>query len=53
MAFGGAKLAFSDHRASPDNSQVCTCRQLFRREAAVIAIALAREERFGVFGGGR
>src|SRR5207248_10790120 len=53
VPFRHAELALADDARRSDHREVGTGRELFRREAAVIVLAFAREDRVGVCRGER
>src|SRR6266581_3208859 len=53
FALSDAERALADDRPGADDREVRTRRKLSRWEAPMVAVALAREERLGILGGGR
>jgi hypothetical protein len=53
VTLGGAKLAFADDTSGADHREVRARREVLWWKSPVVTVALAREERFGIFGGGR
>jgi hypothetical protein len=53
VTLGGPQLALADDRPGADDREVCARRELLGWKSPMVAVALAREDRLGIIGGGR